>query len=205
MLDPGQGIIISSKGDTRFWNFYNINDHERAEGKYSRIDEVMEEADYILSDVTARQMLSDVKVGTQLSGGIDSTVVSYFANKMDGNRLKDGISIIDDAGANGEEFYMDIVGKTLELDVHKYKMEPDYYAENYMRTIWYNDAPVYSPYFANHLKIAEKAKKHVTVTLSGEGADEVAGGYNRFAHGIYQPFISNIGKNSNKLISYNTY
>ena len=205
MLDPGQAVTISRHGDTRFWQFYDINAHERAEGKYSNIDEVLEEAEDVLSDVAKRQMLSDVKVGCQLSGGVDSSLVSYFANKMDGNRLNDGISIIDDAGDAGEEFYIDQAGNALGLDVHKYKMEPDYFLENYQRMTWYNDAPVYSPYFSCHQKLAEKAKDHVTVTLSGEGADEIAGGYNRFAAGVYQPFISKIGIHSSTLTSYNSY
>jgi len=205
ILDPGQAVSISRHGDTRFWHHYDINDYERTDGKYRNIDEVLEEAEDVLSDVTARQMLSDVKVGCQLSGGVDSTLVSYFANKMDGNHLNDGISIIDDAGALGEEFYIDHVGNSLGLDVHKFKMDPDYFLENYQRTIWYNDAPVYTPYFACHLKLAEKAKKHVTVTLSGEGADELAGGYSRFVAGVYQPFVSGIGVHSSKLTSYDSY
>lgn len=117
--------------------------------------------DSLMSDIVKRQMISDVKVGTQLSGGVDSSLVSYYANKMDGDNLNDGISIIDDLGKDGEEFFMDIVGNSLNLNVHKYKIDGQYYVDNYINTIWHNDAPVYSPYFANHLKIAEMAKKHV--------------------------------------------
>ncbi len=205
MLDPGQAVTISSHGDVKFWRFYDIDAYERAEGKYSSVDEVLEEAENVLSDIAARQMMSDVKVGCQLSGGVDSSLVSYFANKMDGNKLNDGISIIDDAGAEGEEFYIDQAGIALGLNVHKYKLEPDYFLENYQRMTWYNDAPVYSPYFACHLKLAEKGKKHVTVFLSGEGADELAGGYSRFSAGVYQPFVSQIGVHSSNLKSYKSY
>jgi len=150
-------------------------------------------------------MLSDVKVGCQLSGGVDSSIVSYFANKMDGNNLNDGVSIIDNAGVSGDEYYIDQAGGSLGLNVYKYTIEPRYFAENLQHTIWHNDAPVYSPYFACHLKLAEKGKDHVTVFLSGEGADELAGGYNRFAAGAYQQFISEIGANSSNLTSYGSY
>ena len=150
-------------------------------------------------------MVSDVKVGCQLSGGIDSTVVSYFANKMEGNRLNDGVSIIDDAGALGEEFYIDHVGDRLGINVHKFKVDDHYFLENYERMIWHNDAPVYMPFFVCFMRLAERAKEHVTVLLSGEGSDEIAGGYSRFAAGVYQPFISKIGIQSQNLTSYNSY
>jgi len=205
MLEPGHALTVSYNGDTRFWRYYDINTYERKKDTYKSVDSVLEEAEEVLSDIAARQMLSDVKVGCQLSGGIDSTLVSYYANKMDGNHLNDGVSIIDDAGALGEEFYIDHVGNSLGLDVHKFKLESDYFLENYQRMIWHNDAPVYKPYFVCFLRLAERAKDHVTVLLSGEGADELAGGYSRFAAGIYQPFISRIGAHAGNLTSYDSY
>jgi len=205
MLDPGQALMLTPDGNVEYIKYYNIDNYERVKFEDTKLDEVIGEAEYVLSDVIKRQMVSDVKVGTQLSGGVDSSIVSYFANKLEENHLKDGISIIDDAGEHGEEFYIDQVGNQLNINLHKYKMNQEYYLDNYVRTIWFNDAPVYSPYFANHLKIAEMAKKHVTVTLSGEGADELTGGYNRFSAGIFQPFISTLDTVSNKLTSYDNY
>ena len=205
LLEPGQAATVSIGEGLKFWHYYNIDDYERAEGKYNSIDEALEHAEAVLRAAAARQMVSDVKVGCQLSGGIDSTIVSYFANMMESNRLNDGVSIIDDAGALGEEYYIDHVGNKLGLDVHKYKLDTDYFLDNYERMIWHNDAPVYMPYFVCFLKLAQRAKEHVTVLLSGEGADELAGGYSRFAAGVYQPFISKIGAHANNLTSYDSY
>jgi len=205
MLDPGQAVTISCHGDVRFWRFYDIDTYERTKDKYNCINEVLEDADAVFSDAVARQMASDVKVGCQLSGGIDSTLVTYYANKAGSNNLNDAVSIIDDAGALGEEFYIDHVGNKLGLNLHKFKVDSDYFLKNYQRMIWHNDAPVYMPFFASFLKLAERARDHVTVLLSGEGADELAGGYSRFAAGIYQPFISKIGVQASNLKSYESY
>jgi len=205
LLDPGHAVTISRHGNTRIWQYYDINVYERTKGKYKSINEALEEAENILSDALARQMVSDVNVGCQLSGGIDSTLVSYYANKMDGNNLNDAVSIIDDAGVLGEEFYIDHVGNELGLNVHKFKIDSDYFLENYQRMIWHNDAPVYMPFFASFLRLAERAKDYVRVLLSGEGSDELAGGYSRFAAGIYQPFISKIGGHSSNIKSYKSY
>jgi asparagine synthase (glutamine-hydrolysing) len=205
LLDPGMMLTISQNGETDYIKYYDIDQYERRQDLYENIDQVLADLEPILSDAAARQMVSDVKVGCQLSGGIDSTVVSYFANKMESNRLKDGVSIIDDAGALGEEFYIDHVGGRLGLDVHKFKLDPNYFLDNYERMIWHNDAPVYMPFFVCFLKLAERAKEHVTVLLSGEGSDELAGGYSRFAAGVYQPFISKIGLDSEYLTSYSSY
>lgn len=205
MLEPGHAASTSTVGDTRIWRYYNIDDYDRAEDSFINVKEMMEASENILSDAVSRQMISDVKLGCQLSGGIDSTLVTYYASKIKGSCLNDGVSIVDEAGHAGEEFYIDHVGNKLGLNLHKFKLDSEYFLNNYERMIWSNDAPVYKPYFVCFLKLTECAKEYVTVLLSGEGADELCGGYSRFAAGIYQPFISKLGASASTLRSYASY
>lgn len=195
LLEPGCAISIKY-GEERVnkARYYDIDCYERESRPHYSMQKAMEELEDILSRAIARQMVSDVKVGCQLSGGVDSTLVSYFAGKNRYGKIEDAISVVDAKGMSAEEPYIDYVGEKLGLQVHKTTLAESYFLEHYERMIWHNDAPVYQPYFICFLKLAEEARNHVTVLLSGEGADEVAGGYPRFAAGVYQPFIQKTGE-----------
>lgn len=190
MLDPGCSLCISFDGNIRKSKFWDIDDYSRNNDKHRNIDEAIDELDSILERAVRRQIISDVPVGCQVSGGIDSTIVSYYANKA-GMGLKDGISIIDDTDAGrNEEKYIDIVGEKLDIDVHKEVMNENFFIDNYEYATWCNDAPIYKPYFLSFYLLAKKAKQWVTVLVSGEGSDETTGGYGRFSAGVYYPFLS---------------
>lgn len=203
LVEPGTALRVTYNGGIKKWNYYNLDQYVRDGQKYHSIEDAMEATEDIIARAVSRQMVSDVKVGCQLSGGIDSTLVSYFANQRRGDNLNDAVSIIDEKGVIGEEKYIDHVGNRLCLDLHKFTVEEDYFVNHYERMIWHNDAPVYQPFFVCFMKLAERAREYVTVLLSGEGSDEIAGGYSRFATGVFQPFLQ---KNSGgSLRSYDSY
>lgn len=92
------------------------------------------------------------------------------------------------------------------LELHKFSVDSDYFMDNYEDMVWHNDAPVYKPFFCCFKRLAKGAKEYVTVLLSGEGADEIAGGYNRFGAGVYQPFIAKMRNGGiGGIKSYSTY
>ena len=205
LVVPGQAIIINSDGIVRKWNFFDINNYERKQ-THKNIDEAIDQLDAILTKAVERQLVSDVKVGCQVSGGIDSTIVSYYANKAGVSNLNDGVSIVDNTEVgNTEEHYIDIVGNTLNLSLHKFRMDGDFFIQEYERASWCNDVPLYQPYFISFYLLAKEAKKYVTVLMSGEGADETAGGYGRFAAGVYQPFLSKLGLQRKGMKSYDSF
>lgn len=205
LVVPGQAIIINFDGEERKWKFFDINDYERRP-THKNIDEAIDHLDAILTKAVKRQLVSDVKVGCQVSGGIDSTLVSYYANKAGVSNLNDGVSIVDSTEiGNIEEHYIDIVGNTLNLAMHKFSMDSDFFIQEYERASWCNDVPLYKPYFMSFYLLAKEAKKYVTVLMSGEGADETAGGYGRFAAGVYQPFLSKLGLQGKGMRSYDSF
>lgn len=202
LLEPGHALHICYNKNPKKLKYYDLDGYERENNKYKTMEDAIEATTGVISDAVSRQMISDVKVGCQLSGGIDSTIVSYFANRQKNEKLNDAVSIID--RGVGEEIYIDYVGDRLDLKLHKFTIEPDYFVNNYKRLIWHNDAPAYQPFFICFYRLAEKARQYVTVLLSGEGSDEIAGGYTRFSAGVYQPFIKKMSGNSS-LKAYDTY
>ncbi|MGV3697914.1 asparagine synthase (glutamine-hydrolyzing) [Flavobacterium sp.] len=135
------------------------------------------------------QMISDVKLGCQLSGGVDSSLVSFYAAES----LKEGnletISIIFKDPRFSEEKYIDKVAQQLQLKAHKFEMDAQYYFEVLEKAIWHFEHPLNHPNTIGIYLLSQEAKKHVTVLLSGEGADECLAGYSRFTRALQFPFF----------------
>jgi asparagine synthase (glutamine-hydrolysing) len=156
------------------------------------------------------QMISDVKLGCQLSGGVDSSLVSYYAAKS----LKEGnletISIIFKDPRFSEEKYIDRVADQLDLKAHKYEMDAQYYFEILEKAIWHFEQPLNHPNTIGIYLLSQEAKKHVTVLLSGEGADECLAGYSRFIRSLQFPyfkreFFGGLKRNISHTLEYLNY
>lgn len=165
---PGEDIVITRYFHPTFAARPPRDETERRE-LYRRIAEV-------LDDSVAKHMRADVTVGSFLSGGIDSTAIAALAKRYN-PKLKafttgfqrEGYSEVDiaaeSAAAIGVDHIVRIVSET-EL------------TETLPLIIWYLDDPVADPALVPLYFVANEARKHVKVVLSGEGADELFGGYN---------------------------
>lgn len=141
--------------------------------------QALEEFTSLLQDSVKAQLVSDVKVGCQLSGGVDSSLVTHLAAKWHGG-LFDSVSIVFDDQRYSEESYMREVNQKLGLRGHSATLDLQYISSQMATATWHNDFPLNTPNSLGIFLLAEEAKKHVTVLLSGEGADEVFGGYPRY-------------------------
>ncbi len=126
-----------------------------------------------------RQLLSDVKLGCQLSGGVDSSLVNLFAADEVKSAL-DAISIVVDDASLSEERWMEQAAVRAGVNIHKLTMDSAYFASNFQLATWHLDKPLNIPNSIGIMRLAEAAKPLVTVLLSGEGADELMGGYPRY-------------------------
>lgn len=155
------------------------------------------------------QMMSDVKLGCQLSGGVDSSLVSYYAAKSLEEGNLETISIVFKDQRFSEEKYIDFVAKELSLEAHKYEMDASYYFDVLEKAIWHFEQPLNHPNTVGIYLLSQQAKKHVTVLLSGEGADECLAGYSRFIRAIQFPFkrdfIGGLKKNMGFAFEYLGY
>jgi len=75
----------------------------------------------------------------------------------------------------------------LGIPSHKFLLDSDYFSDNIEKATWHFESPINHPNTVAIYKLSQRAKEYVTVLLSGEGADEVFGGYNRF-YDISYPF-----------------
>lgn len=152
--------------------------------------------DDLLKSSVKSQLLSDVKVGCQLSGGIDSSLVTTYARDFfDANM--DTFSIVFGDKQYSEEPWINLVTNQTQSDSHRYMFDADYVIANLFSATWHLDVPMNLPNTIGIKKLAELSKQNVSVLLSGEGADELMGGYHRF----YDLIFRNNNKSFLKLLS----
>jgi asparagine synthase (glutamine-hydrolysing) len=129
----------------------------------------------VLEDSVAKHMRADVTVGAFLSGGIDSTAIAALAIRHNPKLItfttgfeREGFSEVDVAVASAEAIGARHVAKVVS---------PAEFVAALPEIVWYLDEPVADPALVPLYFIAKEARKHVKVVLSGEGADELFGGY----------------------------
>lgn len=130
----------------------------------------------VLFDSVKIHMRSDVPVGSFLSGGIDSSIIASIAKEFHPaiktfsvGFERNGFSEIDVAKETAEK---------LGVENISYVITPEEYMNELPKIMWHMDDPLADPACVPLYFVAREARKHVTVVLSGEGADELFGGYN---------------------------
>ena len=143
----------------------------RSRDDQARYDEITA----VLEDSVAKHMRADVTVGAFLSGGIDSTAIAALAIRHNPRLItfttgfeREGFSEVDVAVASAEAIGARHVTKVVSQSE---------FVAALPEIVWYLDEPVADPALVPLFFIAREARKHVKVVLSGEGADELFGGY----------------------------
>ncbi len=153
--------------------YWKIDPDERKELTVSDYEQIIEKS---VSD----RLLSDVKLGVQLSGGIDSSIVTAYAS--DNKEGLESYSIIFEDEHFSEKKWMDMVEKKYPIKQHQECQTFDDFGKEFERATWFLDTPLNHPNSIGIYNVCAVAKKKGTkVLLSGEGADEVFGGYRRYA------------------------
>lgn len=150
------------------------------QARYQEIAEALE-------DSVAKHMRADVTVGSFLSGGIDSTAIAALAIRHNPDLItfttgfeREGYSEVDVAAESAAAIGARHVVKVVS---------PSEFAAAIPEIIWYLDDPVADPALVPLWFVAKEARKHVKVVLSGEGADELFGGYTIYREPIsLKPF-----------------
>ena len=141
-------------------------------------EDITDQLDELLLDTVKGHLLSDVRVGAFLSGGIDSgTVASMMA--VLGEKNLPHFSI----GTKEKEFdelpYARMVSEKYGMEAHEKVIEPDL-IHTIPSMIYHMDEPA-DPFGFGVYLVAEEAAKHVKVVLGGDGGDENFAGYDRYA------------------------
>ena len=188
-LQPGYFLSFTIKNGIVNKRYFDINNYKRSDEISGDLDSYVKKLQGWLSKSVKSQLMSDVKLGCQLSGGIDSSLVTWLANSNSNKGNFESVSIIFNDQRFSEEKYVDYVTENLGITSHKFLLDSEFYFENFERAVWHLESPINHPNTVAIYKLSQRARDYVTVLLSGEGADEVFGGYSRF-YDISFPFMT---------------
>lgn len=172
-VQPGHIMIVDKSGCTssQYWDINNFSSK-----KTLSIDAAAEEFSELFKTIIQEQMVSDVPLGTFLSGGVDSSAITAQAALATDNPLKTfSVAFTGHAEFDESDYAIQVADRYATC--HNYlEYSPDLI--NTLPAIaWHADEPfaISSSFALYHL--AEMASKQVKVVLSGDGADEVFAGY----------------------------
>jgi len=171
MLAPGCSLTKKLGSAPQIDRYYHREFHpvQRTEAEYAQ---KIKDA---LFDSVKIHMRSDVPVGSFLSGGIDSSIIVAIAKNYNPNL--ETISVGFEREGYSE---LDVAQETAQvLGVKNYSMTitPEAFMKAFPHFVWSMDDPLADPAAVPQYFLAKEARKHVKVALTGEGADELFGGY----------------------------
>ena len=177
---PGH-IVTIKRGEIASWCYYSPPeqvDHIQFD-QYSQesVDVVIDDIETTLLQSVQDRLISDVPVGTLCSGGIDSSLITALASRYHKQLTAFHVSI-SGYPALDERLYAEQVASRLGVPLICHSLNGEIFRRELTRSIYLNDAPLTHPNSVAFLLICQMARENgVIVLLSGEGADELFGGY----------------------------
>jgi len=173
-VPPGH-LLEWRRGKTRteaWWKF-----PAAAPPRRRPLEEAKEELDWLLNDSIREHVVSDVPLGVWASGGLDSSTVLHYAAAHCPGRLK--TFSVSFAGRSFDESpYFREVARVYGTDHHEFDLNPDVELQSAIQDFaYYSDEPSADAGALPVWYLSRMTRRHVTVALSGEGADELFGGY----------------------------
>ena len=161
-------------------------------GKFRQASEssLIEELGDLLNDSIRLRLRADVPVGAYLSGGLDSSLLVSMIHRYGNADLKTFSLAFQEPTLDESSFQSALVGK-LGLQHHQVLCRNQDIAENFTRAIWQTELPILRTAPVPMLQLSELVRKQgYKVVLTGEGADEVFGGYDIFKEAKIRRFWS---------------
>jgi len=152
---------------------------------------VREEAEWIaecrqrLEETVRMRLMSDVPLGSFLSGGVDSSAITALMRRFTGSPVKT-FSVGYAEQQYSELDYAQRTANALGTEHHEVRVGRNEFFGALPRLIWHEDEPVAWPSSVSLYFVSKRAREEVTVVLTGEGADELFGGYARYGHYLQQ-------------------
>ena len=175
-LEPGCVMNISKSGKKYINKYFDI---ETIEISDLSDNEIIEKSKFLLNEAIRKRLkVADVPVGILLSGGLDSSLITAISKKYKDkiSTYSIGFESINEEIGN-EFYYSDIVSKYFQTEHSKYNISDSELYKNLDKVIQDMSEPMFSQDSSAFYLLSQKVSQSEKVVLSGQGADEVFGGY----------------------------
>ena len=186
----GAGTLVSVRADRDGWPEPEVWWDFRAAARRavatrpSDSDEkpALEQLEAVLAESVSRRLVADVPIGTFLSGGIDSTLITALAQASSADAVR--TFTVGFAGQGRDEAdHAEAVARHLGTSHTRIDLTADAALDLVPNLAHYYDEPFADPSQLPTLLLCREARRHVTVAMSGDGGDEAFGGYRRYTAG----------------------
>ncbi len=178
---PGHYLIIDDECNIKDVEYWHLPERFNTNTSFDEMGILVEFGDRVQGAIKKR-MLSDVPLGTYLSGGVDSSLISAIAALNKGDTLE---TFTIGFPEMNEFSYAKKVAEKYGTNHHELIMNNSNYFSMMEDVIGFKDAPLGVPNEIPLAQMSKELKKYITVVLSGEGADELMGGYGRIFRSAY--------------------
>ncbi|WP_181349492.1 asparagine synthase (glutamine-hydrolyzing) [Thalassobacillus sp. CUG 92003] len=170
--EPGHYFVKKAGEPIQFFRYFHATFQPKLMDRQAWVKQIQD----VMYDSVNKHMRSDVPVGSFLSGGIDSSIIVAMAREFNPNIKtfsvgfeREGYSEVDVAKETARQLNVDNISYTITAEEYMKKLP---------KIMYHMDDPLADPACVPLYFVAREARKHVTVVLSGEGSDELFGGYN---------------------------
>lgn len=178
-LPPGHSMVIQ-EGHVTIAPYWTLDLTSPVSNGRATDNQLAEELLALLQDATRIRLRADVPIGAYLSGGIDSTVITALARRISGERIRTFSVTFDDADLDESRFQHE-ASSFLRTSHHDVRCHHEDIVRVFSEVIWHTEQPILrsapAPLYLLSKLVRDSGFK---VVLSGEGADELFGGYDIF-------------------------
>ena len=184
---PGYYMVYSLPENKvkKYCKYYSLKKQEQENKPFhfysTKLIELTEEA-------VKRRMVADVPVACFLSGGIDSSIIATIAKKYNENLNTFSIGF----DTTNELPYAKMVSDHIHSNHFEFKIDKSNVLDYLQDMVWHMDEPIGDPGFLPIFVLSKEASKYNKVVLSGDGADEILCGYDRYKFLFYGGLLKHL-------------
>ncbi|RAS62192.1 asparagine synthase (glutamine-hydrolysing) [Lentzea atacamensis] len=177
-VPQGHHLVVSADGSVRTEPYWELPRESRIRSVTP--EEAVRLVDEALTASVRDALVADVPVGAYLSGGVDSSLITALvARERDGAPLHTFSAGFGDPRVD-ELHWAEKVAGIVGSRHHSVIVTADDFRDSWAKLSWHRDAPLSEPADVAVFRLAELARREVKVVLSGEGSDELFGGYPKY-------------------------
>ncbi len=198
---PGHYVIVTERGvDCRcYWDIPLRPARDIRAGQVENPAQIQERVEALLTTSVRRRLISDVPLGAFLSGGVDSSVIVALMSMLTNAPVRT-YSVGFRHFPSSELPYARIVADKYRTDHHELVLEESCFADHLDKLTWLRDSPLSEPADVPLYLLSKMARRDVKVLLSGEGSDELFGGYPKYAYDRFAPAFGRFPKGLIRLL-----